>query len=110
MARLDGASQVPDGLAPVPVPARRPSGRVALGVVAIALVAGPAGVASAQTKPDGEMRWALCVTLAFMAFYGTLATGAGWIAPKTYTASSSGEGGPSGANHRLKISVSSGLL
>src|SRR6266446_2304768 len=82
-----------------------------------ASVGGPGSVA-AQTKPEGEMRFALYVTLApawldpgeavpdnltpfwmmyalhdelvkpmpgnFMAFYGTLASAAGWITPKNY--------------------------
>src|SRR5438046_6883808 len=37
---------------------------VALGLVVLLLVAGSSGSASAQTKPEGEMRWALYVTLA----------------------------------------------
>src|SRR5260370_5229203 len=78
--------------------------RLVITVVVVAVL-----VANAQaqprpappTKPDGEMRWALYVTLApawfdpgertggfltpfpaLMAFYGMLATGAGWIVPR----------------------------
>ena len=40
----------------------------AAGLLCVLLVGGPVGEAAAQAKPEGEMRWALYVTLSPMWF------------------------------------------
>src|SRR2546428_834248 len=72
--------------------------KLALGcaLVCVLLADGRFQPAAPQPKPEGEMRWALYVTLSpvwfdpgegvgvITPFYGTLATAAGWIVPKKY--------------------------
>src|SRR5204863_471925 len=47
----------------------------AAAILASGMALGGPGLAAAQTKPEGEMRFAV---------YGTVASGAGWIGPTTY--------------------------